>query len=526
MNMVNTDSGEGTSLGDIDGDGDLDIAHNGFWLENPGNVFAAWPKHTIDSSWFGVLVGVLVADINGDGRKDVVLAPSESADGKFAWYEAADPKNGPWTEHIIDASVSYFHTFKAADVDGNGTLDLVTAEMHQSDDPDEVSVYRNLGGGLAWSQQIIGTTGSHNLRIADIDLDGDIDVVGVNWLEVAADGAAVTLWRNLLADGPPPPPIFLGGVYVALADVDGSGGAEIVTAPDVGGGPHIRVFTREGAELGGFMAYHPAFAGGVRIAGCDVNGDHRDEIVTAPGPGGGPHTRVWTLPGSPSSPLELIGWMAYSPLFTGGINVACGDVDGYPDGRAEIVTAADAGGGPHVRIWKAVGAGPSLSVVEVTGFFAFAPGFAGGVRVAVADVDGDGRAEIVTAAGPGGGPHVRVWRVAPFGELTGFFAYGVGFTGGVFVAGADLHPAPGAEIVTGAGAGGGPHVRVFSATAGDVGGFFAFAPGFTGGVRPAAGALEGGPGPEIVVAPGPGGGPHVRGFNAAGAPTATSFMAY
>jgi hypothetical protein len=78
--------------------------------------------------------------------------------------------------------------------------------MHQSSDPDEVSVYFNLGGGLGWSQQVIGTMGAHNLRIADIDADGDIDVVGVNWLEVAADGAAVTLWRNGLAGGPPASP--------------------------------------------------------------------------------------------------------------------------------------------------------------------------------------------------------------------------------------------------------------------------------------------------------------------------------
>ena len=195
-----SEHGEGTALGDIDGDGDLDIAHNGFWLENPGPaaILGAWPQHIIASEWFGVYVGVLVTDINGDGRQDVVLAPSESADGKFAWYEAANPKTGPWVEHVIDPSVSYFHTFKAADMDGDGDLDLVTAEMHQSDDPDEVSVYRNQGGALYWTQQVIGTAGSHNLRIADIDADGDVDVVGVNWHESAADGAAVNLWRNLL----------------------------------------------------------------------------------------------------------------------------------------------------------------------------------------------------------------------------------------------------------------------------------------------------------------------------------------
>ncbi|MGH7264798.1 MAG: FG-GAP repeat domain-containing protein [Candidatus Rokuibacteriota bacterium] len=201
MAVVGEDPGEGTALGDLDGDGDLDIAQNGFWLENPlpgGNPLEPWPRHPIESAWESLFVGVLVADVNGDGRNDVVLAPSESSDGRFVWYEAADPVAGPWTEHEIDPSVSYFHTFKAADVDGDGDLDVVTAEMHQSSDPDEVSVYRNEGGGLAWTQQVVATTGSHNLRIADIDADGDVDIVGVNWLETAADGAAVTLWRNLL----------------------------------------------------------------------------------------------------------------------------------------------------------------------------------------------------------------------------------------------------------------------------------------------------------------------------------------
>jgi hypothetical protein len=176
--------------------------------------------------------------VNGDGRNDVVLAPSESADGRFVWYEAADPVAGPWTEHEIDPSVSYFHTFKAADVDGDGDLDLVTAEMHQSSDPDEVSVYRNEGGGLAWAQQLVATTGSHNLRIADIDADGDVDIVGVNWLEgAAADGAAVTLWRNLLAGGSGGPALEL-----AVADATlGPGETLRVSAAASNAGPAVVV---------------------------------------------------------------------------------------------------------------------------------------------------------------------------------------------------------------------------------------------------------------------------------------------
>jgi hypothetical protein len=78
------------------------------------------------------------------------------------------------------------------------------------------------------------------------------------------------------------------------------------------------------------------------------------------------------------------------------------------------------------------------TATEVVGFFAYAPQFAGGVRVAAADFDGGGIARVVTGAGPGGGPHVRAFQVAA-GSVTAtlsLFAYDPGFTGGVFVSGA------------------------------------------------------------------------------------------
>ena len=88
------------------------------------------------------------------------------------------------------------------------------------------------------------------------------------------------------------------------------------------------------------------------------------------------------------------------------MTVACGDITG--DGIAEIITGAGPGGGPHVRVWQYTAAGQP--VTELLGFWAYAPYFTGGVRVAAADVTGDGVADIITGAGPGGGPHIRVFR--------------------------------------------------------------------------------------------------------------------
>ena len=101
------------------------------------------------------------------------------------------------------------------------------------------------------------------------------------------------------------------------------------------------------------------------------------------------------------------------------------DVNG--DGRPEFMTGAGPGGGPHVRIWS-VDSG-NLTELASPGFYAYDSAFAGGVQVACRDLTGDGVAELVTGDGPGGSSHVRVWSVTGGGlsELTGFFAYGPAF---------------------------------------------------------------------------------------------------
>ena len=209
--------------------------------------------------------------------------------------------------------------------------------------------------------------------------------------------------------------------------------------------------------------------------GCDVNGDGRDEIVTGAGPGGAPHVRVLSL----ATGAELASFNAYDPLFGGGVFVGCGDIDG--DGLADIITGAGAGSGPHVRAFSLAGAGPS----EVASFLAYDPAFTGGVRVAAGDVTGDGVAEIITGAGAGG-PHVRVFSVARgLTDVASFYAFDPTFTGGVFVAVGDVTGDGVADLVTGAGAGGGAHVRAFDLARGgpsEVANFFAYDPAFTGGV--------------------------------------------
>jgi hypothetical protein len=131
--------------------------------------------------------------------------------------------------------------------------------------------------------------------------------------------------------------------------------------------------------------------------------------------------------------------------------VAAGDVNG--DGLADLVTGAGPSGGPHVMVFNGV----DLSMLA--SFYAFTPGFPGGVNVAAGDVNGDGRADIITGAGPGGGPHVRVFSGVDLAELASYFAYDVAFVGGVTVTAGDYNGDGVIDVITGPGWGGGPHVR-------------------------------------------------------------------
>jgi hypothetical protein len=106
---------------------------------------------------------------------------------------------------------------------------------------------------------------------------------------------------------------------------------------------------------------------------------------------------------------------AFDPAFRGGVRYASGDVTG--DGADDLVVAAGPGGGPHVKVFD----GQTGTVVR--SFFAYNPAFGGGIELAVGDVNRDGFDDIITGAGAGGGPHVRVFDGRGGGVLTEFMAF-------------------------------------------------------------------------------------------------------
>lgn len=273
------------------------------------------------------------------------------------------------------------------------------------------------------------------------------------------------------------PRSFTGGVRVATGDVNGDGVPDFVAAPGPGVGPHVHVFDgdslrRMRSRMSSFVAYNASFLGGVYVAAGDINGDGRAEIVTGQGEGGSPHVKVFDA----ATGKTLHSFLAYEPSFRGGVRVATGDVDG--DGRAEIITGAGPGGGPHVKVFSSVG--PIL----LHNFFPYDLNHTSGVFVAAGDVNGDGRADIITGAGPGGGPHVKVFDASDnLNLLHSFFAFEADFSGGVTVAAGDVNGDHIDDVITGAGPGAGPRVRVFDSTSHNVlHDFFAYGPSYKGGV--------------------------------------------
>jgi hypothetical protein len=201
----------------------------------------------------------------------------------------------------------------------------------------------------------------------------------------------------------------------------------IATGSDAGGGPNVMVFKPDGTIRFNFYAYDPSVTGGVRVAVGDVNGDGIDDIITVPGPGFTPEVRVWDGSGG----ALIKSFLAYDAGFQGGVYLAAADING--DGKADIITGAGSGGGPHVKVFD----GATFTVIQ--SFMAYSTAFTGGVRVAAGDFTGDGRPDVITGAGSGGGPHVKVFNGVTQSLFAEFMAFDQSYLGGVFVAAGRLN---------------------------------------------------------------------------------------
>jgi len=190
---------DGTDVADIDQDGDPDIVINSLWYETPSDIFTGfWVKHDYAPSWYKQKTGkngqwydnntkVTVKDIDDDGRPDIFISNAENTGYAICWYKNPGKEyDKNWEEHVI-GYMNFAHTLQIADMDNDGDKDVVTGELiiGNSKNPEgyhPVVIFVNKGNNLEWEKQVISDKACYGGVAGDIDNNGDMDIVAPrNW---------------------------------------------------------------------------------------------------------------------------------------------------------------------------------------------------------------------------------------------------------------------------------------------------------------------------------------------------------
>jgi hypothetical protein len=181
----------------------------------------------------------------------------------------------------------------------------------------------------------------------------------------------------------------------------------------------------------------PNFRGGARAAIADVNADGAGDLIVAAGFGGGPRVAGFSGKSLSSGPVKIFGdFFMFEQTLRNGVFITAGDIDG--DGFADVIAGGGPGGGPRVFALSGKALVNGNQQVQLANFFGGNEANRGGIRVAVKDLDGDAKADLVVGAGAGAGSRVTAYLGAniaangtPAAQLD-FDAF-PNFSGGVFV---------------------------------------------------------------------------------------------
>ena len=189
--IADTDGAQSVFAADMDNDGDMDILSASrnddiiAWYENDGAADPSWTASTIATS-ADQPQSVFAADMDNDGDMDIVSA--SDGDDTIAWYENDGASDPSWSAANIDTNADGAQDVHVADMDNDGDLDILSASAND----DTIAWYENLGdtdddGILDWTAADIATSadGARSVFAADIDNDGDMDVISASYVDDA-----------------------------------------------------------------------------------------------------------------------------------------------------------------------------------------------------------------------------------------------------------------------------------------------------------------------------------------------------
>jgi FG-GAP-like repeat len=192
-------------VGDLDADGDNDIVRGDVWFENADGKGAEWIEHADLTppggnrpERYGLAIKVWAVDMDDDDDLDIVEAEADTPDGRIFWFENKR-KAKSWTCHLISANHTGqdFHSLAVADFDNDGDPDVFSGGGPLSKDVQKCFIWENLDGKAgAWKEHlVIEGKRCHEAKAADVDGDGDIDICTKPW-----SGSLHFYLRNMLGE--------------------------------------------------------------------------------------------------------------------------------------------------------------------------------------------------------------------------------------------------------------------------------------------------------------------------------------